>query len=176
MANQRLKLNRSRPPLLKTDDLLIAYAIPVSQAVHQFAFAISNSGSFEFTDQITKSGASQHVTGTVDQKKIFELRSLIDSLAIASSWMKKISFDSIDPNSYETDDRRLLRFWSNETAAECRWMNPEYCIGSLNVSKDSVKSFALFFDRLWLELLSVSSSAQLTVGSSKRFPLHTKLN
>ena len=155
------------------DDLLIATVFPVSLQAHQFTLIVKRSGEYEFVDQISGSESSQHIVRAASESQLARTESSLTNLIPSLDMLAQIQLDDIDPDVYESNDRRNIRFWTENGPSGCAKLNPSF-YNSIPIDPECVETFVQNFDKLWLVLIALVPDAHFELGPSNRFPLQTK--
>jgi hypothetical protein len=173
----RLSKNRSTPPLLRRDELLVGVAMPISTLVHQLLFVVGDCGFIESSERIT-GGRDSVPTYHRDFQQIsggsfHQLRSDLDVLARESSSIEAhIPFSEIDPFAYESNDRRTLNLWRNDRRVTCGVWSREL-FAQFEVPENRIEAYFKAFNAIWLRILPNTRFHHIQVPASNvpTFPL-----
>ena len=160
MTRPRLSENRSTPPILNEDELLVASAFPVSRNIHQLTIVIREDARFEFSERITpvltQNAVYHKETGRVSADHLGRLRSELTQLADSASRIHgNLPFHEIDPFEYESADRRTISYWRDEVRESCSlWKRALY--DRFRISPEGVEAFVGKFDSVWALLLPLA--------------------
>jgi hypothetical protein len=171
----RLSKNRSTPSLLRSGELLVGAAWPISTRVHQLLIVVGDNGSIEWSERVTGGHESDGVyhseCGQISAETINQIRADATVLALKCEKIEGlVPFSQIDPFAYESNDRRTLAFWHNDVRRTCGvWSQELYT--QFGVSVDCVDAYCLAFDAVWTHILN---NACFHFVETPTFPLRTR--